>query len=88
MDVAVEVEKVARRLLPACGGVLGAPHHHKSRGGKTSLQDCVLLCRFHHQVVIHKLGWTLVVSPDGTTTAWNKDHTRTLHSHGPPPHPG
>ena len=65
-------------------------HHttHKSRGGKTSLKDCVLLCWFHHQVVIHKLGWTLVVNPDGTTTAWNKDHTKTLHSHGPPVRPG
>ncbi len=65
-------------------------HHttHKSRGGKTSLKDCVLLCHFHHQVVIDKLGWTLVVNPDGTTTAWNKDHTKTLHSHGPPVRPG
>ena len=62
--------------------------HHtvpRSRGGKTSLRDCVLLCWFHHQVVIHQLGWTLVLNPDGTTTAWNKDHTKTLHSHGPPP---
>jgi hypothetical protein len=48
--------------------------HHtkpKSRGGKTSLSDCVLLCDYHHQVMIHRLGWTLVVNPDGTTTAWN-----------------
>ena len=38
--------------------------------------DCVLLCPFHHQVVIHRWGWTLVVNPDGTTTAWNKDKTQ------------
>jgi Domain of unknown function (DUF222) len=61
-------------------------HHvrHKAHGGKTSVKDCVLLCTFHHQVVIHRRGWTLVLNPDGTTTAWNKDRTKVLHSHGPP----
>ena len=44
----------------------------------------MLLCSFHHQVVIHRWGWTLVLNPDGTTTAWNKDKTKVLHSHGPP----
>ncbi len=61
-------------------------HHvrHKANGGKTSTKDCVLLCTYHHQVVIHRWGWTLVLNPDGTTTAWNKDKTKVLHSHGPP----
>jgi hypothetical protein len=65
-------------------------HHtkHKAHGGKTSVEDCVLLCSFHHQVVIHRWGWSLVLNPDGTTTAWNKDKTKTLHSHGPPVRPG
>ena len=65
-------------------------HHvtHKKHGGKTSTRDCVLLCFFHHQVVIHQQGWTLVLNPDGTTTAWNKDKTKILHSHGPPVRPG
>jgi hypothetical protein len=46
-------------------------HHtkHKKHGGTTSVGDCVLLCPFHHQIVIHRWGWTLVVNPDGTTTA-------------------
>jgi hypothetical protein len=65
-------------------------HHtkHKAHGGKTSVKDCVLLCSFHHQIVIHRWGWTLVVNPDGTTSAWNKDKTKTLHSHGPPARAG
>ena len=65
-------------------------HHvrHKANGGKTSVRDCVLLCWFHHQVVIHRWGWTLVLNPDGTTTAWNPDKTKVLHSHGPPVRPG
>ena len=25
-----------------------------------------------------------MLNPDGTTTAWNKDKTKVLHSHGPP----
>jgi hypothetical protein len=65
-------------------------HHvrHKASGGKTSTADCVLLCTYHHQIAIHRQGWTLVLNPDGTTTAWNKDKTKVLHSHGPPVRPG
>src|SRR6266567_1199786 len=65
-------------------------HHvrHKKDGGKTSVRDCVLLCWYHHQIVIHRWGWTLVLNPDGTTTAWNKDKTKVLRSHSPPARPG
>ena len=65
-------------------------HHltHKADGGKTSVWDCALFCTFHHQVVIHRWGWTVVLNPDGTTTAWNKDKTKVLHSHGPPAQTG
>jgi hypothetical protein len=40
-------------------------HHtkHKSSGGKTSVKDCVLLCPFHHQVVILALGLDLGRQP-------------------------
>jgi hypothetical protein len=65
-------------------------HHirHKAHGGKTSLKDCILLCSYHHQVAIHRMGWTLVLNPDGTTMAWNRDRTKVLHSHGPPARAG
>jgi len=65
-------------------------HHvrHKANGGKTSVRDCVLLCWFHHQIAIHRWGWTLVLNPDGTTTAWNPDKTKVLRSHSPPARPG
>ena len=46
-------------------------HHltHKANGGKTSVKDTILFCTFHHQVAIHQMGWTVVLNPDGTTTA-------------------
>jgi len=65
-------------------------HHlrHQAHGGPTSVTDCALFCTFHHQVVIHQWGWTVVLNPDGTTTAWNKDKTKVVHSHSPPVRPG
>lgn len=65
-------------------------HHVRRRadGGQTSIGNCVLLCWFHHQVVIHRLGWMLLLNPDGTTTARSPDKTKIFRSHGPPPRPG
>jgi hypothetical protein len=61
-------------------------HHlrHTRRGGETSVDNCVLLCWFHHHVMIHRMGWTLVRHPDGTTMAWNREKTKVLRSHSPP----
>ena len=63
-------------------------HHtkHKVNGGNTSLKDCVLLCSFHHQVAIHRQGWTLVLNP--TAPPPRGTMSKVLHSHGPPARPG
>jgi len=65
-------------------------HHlrHKGHGGETSLENCILLCFHHHQLMIHRMGWTLVRNPDGTTTAWNRNRTKVLRSHSPPARAG
>ena len=65
-------------------------HHlrHRQDGGPTSVKDCALFCTFHHQVSIHQQAWTVVLNPDGTTTAWNQDKTKIIHSHSPPARPG
>jgi Domain of unknown function (DUF222) len=65
-------------------------HHirHQANGGPTSVDDCALYCTFHHQVAIHRWGWTVQRHPDGTSTAYSPDGTKVLHSHGPPPQPG
>jgi hypothetical protein len=61
-------------------------HHlrHQENGGRTSVRDCGLYCSYHHQVVIHRMGWTVARNPDGTTIAISPDGTRVLRSHGPP----
>ena len=65
-------------------------HHvrHKATAARPAFETVFYLCWFHHQVVIHRWGWTLVLNPDGTTTAWNPDKTKILHSHSPPARPG
>ena len=60
-------------------------HHitHRAHGGSTALTNLVLLCSYHHQVCIHRLGWTLILHPDGSTEARSRDG-QILRSHGPP----
>jgi hypothetical protein len=38
-------------------------------------------------VLLHQLGWTLTVHPDGTSHVHSPDGT-TIRSHSPPPRPG
>jgi Domain of unknown function (DUF222) len=62
-------------------------HHvkHKRHGGKTSTNDCVLLCQYHHDICIHREGWDFELLPDGSTRARSPDGKTVLRSHGPPP---
>ncbi len=64
-------------------------HHltHQAHGGKTSVKDCALFCTFHHQVVIHQMGWTVVLNPTapparGTRTK-RKSSAATAHQPAP-----
>ncbi|HEX9064047.1 MAG TPA: DUF222 domain-containing protein [Streptosporangiaceae bacterium] len=73
---------------PGCTQPPAACHvHHiipRSKGGPTSLANCILLCSFHHQILIHRWGWTITLHPDGTTTVTSPGGKQ-LHSHSPPP---
>jgi Domain of unknown function (DUF222)/HNH endonuclease len=64
----------------------GSEIHHLvpwSEGGKTSIDDLKLFCKFHHQVCIHRRGWKVIMHPDGTTEAISP-HGEVLRSNGPP----
>ena len=61
----------------------GCQVHHlvpRSEGGVTSLDNCYLLCTFHHLIAVHVWGWQLRANPDGTLTASNPYRTYTSHS--------
>jgi Domain of unknown function (DUF222) len=61
--------------------------HHltpRSQGGPTALHNLITLCAFHHQIAIHRWGWTLRLNSDGATTATSPDGRRVFHSHSPP----
>ncbi len=62
-------------------------HHvkHKKDGGPTSARDCALLCNYHHDVCVHRLGWKFELLPDGSTRATSPDGATILRSHPPPP---
>ena len=46
--------------FPGCGSRFTDAHHveHWADGGETSLDNCLLLCRFHHRLV-HEGGWRI-----------------------------
>jgi hypothetical protein len=62
-------------------------HHitHKKDGGPTSVKDCALLCNYHHDICVHRLGWKFELLPDGSTRATSPDGKTILRSHPPPP---
>jgi len=65
------------------------PHHvvHRAGGGRTSLANLKDYCWWHHHVVLHELGWTLTVHPDGTSQV-QSPAGKIIRSHSPPPRPG
>jgi hypothetical protein len=80
----------------AAPGGCGAPaidcdqHHtiHKAHGGHTAVRLIGLFCQWHHDYLIHVLGWTITIEPDGTMTARRPDGSIYKRSHPPPPRPG
>jgi len=62
-------------------------HHIRPRhlGGITRLTNLLLLCTFHHLILVHTWGWTIALNADGTTTMTSPDGKRVYHSHSPPP---
>jgi hypothetical protein len=64
----------------------GCEVHHLvpwSEGGKTSVDDLKLFCKFHHHVKIHRDGWKVIMHADGTTEAISP-HGEILRGNGPP----
>ncbi len=71
--------------FPGCGARRFTQAHHIvwwSRGGRTDLDNLVLLCGFHHRLV-HELGWRLTRAPDGRVSWFRPDGTGYLA--GPSP---
>jgi Domain of unknown function (DUF222) len=64
-------------------------HHvvHRADGGRTSLANLKDYCWWHHQVVLHQLGWTLTAHADGTSQV-TSPAGKIIRSHSPPPRPG
>ena len=73
---------------PRCGrpAAWSDIHHikHKKDGGKTSVDSCITLCHFHHDICIHRRGWRIVLHPDGRVSVYGPDGQE-QHSHSPPP---
>ena len=73
---------------PRCGrsAVYCDVHHlrHKQDGGETSIENCILVCQYHHDICIHRRGWQLILHPDGSTEARSPDGKQILYSHAPP----
>jgi hypothetical protein len=58
--------------FPGCGRRFTDAHHvkHWADGDKTSVRNCVLLCRFHHRLV-HEGGWRVEWRGDGKPMFFN-----------------
>src|SRR5438067_1616926 len=71
--------------FPGCGSRRFAQAHHIvwwRRGGRTDLDNLVLVCTFHHKLV-HEYGWSLTRDEDGALHWFRPD--RTPYRAGPDP---
>ena len=59
--------------FPGCGARAFTEAHHIEwwrDGGRTDLDNLVLVCSFHHRLV-HEHGWSLEMTPDGSVTLFD-----------------
>ncbi|HYT79924.1 MAG TPA: HNH endonuclease signature motif containing protein [Actinomycetota bacterium] len=73
--------------FPGCGARRFTQAHHIvwwERGGRTDLDNLLLVCTFHHKLV-HEFRWTVRRDPDGTVRWFRHDGTR--YRAGPAPAP-
>lgn len=63
-----------RCTFPGCEAkhFLHAHHiHHWARGGRTDLDNLVLVCTFHHKLV-HEYGWSVQLGAEPGTARWRR----------------
>jgi uncharacterized protein DUF222 len=73
--------------FPGCGTRAFTEAHHVRwwrTGGRTSLDNLLLICSFHHRLV-HELGWSVHREPDGSVRWSHPDGSR--YRAGPPEGP-
>jgi hypothetical protein len=71
--------------FPGCGSRRFTEAHHVTwwrHGGRTDLDNLVLICSFHHRLV-HELGWSMRRNPGGGLRWFRPDGTR--YRAGPSP---
>jgi hypothetical protein len=72
--------------FPGCGARRFTQAHHITwweQGGRTDLDNLVLVCSFHHTLV-HEYGWALRRDSDGTVRWFHPDGTRYRAGPAPP----
>jgi hypothetical protein len=72
--------------FPGCGMRRFAQAHHIrwwERGGRTDLENLLLVCTFHHRLV-HEHGWEVMRDRDGTIRWFGSNGDRYLAGPGPP----
>ena len=69
---------------PGCDALAAwsTAHHINGwrRGGRTALNELVLLCHVHHACFVHQLGWTITGDPNGTLQFTHPGGTVTVRS--------